>query len=160
MRMSAETLDSYIEKTIVSTPRDVPVVFAWQGGEPTLMGIDFFKRAVELQQKYGNGRIIENSLQTNGVLIHDEWARFLADNHFLVGLSLDGPAMIHDQHRRDNKRRPTHQKVMSALQHLQKHHVSFNVLASVSHFASQFALEIYRFFKCHDIQFIQFIPIV
>ncbi|MCV5275023.1 radical SAM protein, partial [Escherichia coli] len=97
------------------------VAFTWQGGEPTLLGLDFYRRAVKLQAKYGAGRKISNSFQTNGVLLDDKWCAFLAENHFLVGLSLDGPAEIHNQYRVTKGGRPTHKLVMRALTLLQKH---------------------------------------
>ena len=160
MRMSEKTLEAYVHNTIESSPSDKPILFTWQGGEPTLLGIDFYKQALGLQKKYGEGRKIQNSFQTNGVLIDENWADFLAENRFLVGLSLDGPALIHDQYRQDNAGRPTHQRVMDALMQLQRHNVDFNVLACVNRFSSQNPLEIYSFFKNHGIQFIQFNPII
>jgi len=95
-RMSEAVLEAYVRETIAATPADQPVAFAWQGGEPTLLGIPFYERALALQQRYGSGRTIENSFQTNGTLIDEDWARFLGQHGFLVGLSLDGPAEIHD----------------------------------------------------------------
>jgi uncharacterized protein len=159
-RMSDETLEAYVVNTLRSSPAGQPVMFTWQGGEPTLLGIAFFERAVALQKKYGDSRRIGNSLQTNGVLIDDDWAKFLADNKFLVGLSLDGPAEFHDSYRRDNAGRPTHARVMTALERLQRHKVDVNILACVDARTSKHPDEVYRFFKASGVDYIQFIPIV
>lgn len=116
-----------------------------QGGEPTLLGLAFYRRAVALQAKYGAGRKISNSFQTNGVLLDDEWCAFLAEHHFLVGLSLDGPPEIHNQYRVTKGGRPTHKLVMRALTLLQKHHVDYNVLVCVNRTSAQQPLQVYDF---------------
>jgi len=159
-RMSPEVLEAYIRGTIAATPAHQAVLFPWQGGEPTLLGIAFYQRAVALQRQYGAGRKIENSFQTNGTLIDDDWAKFLAENGFLVGLSLDGPAEIHDRYRRYRSGAPTHQLVMAALERLQRHGVNYNVLACVDAHSAQQPLEVYRFLKRHGVEFIQFTPVV
>lgn len=157
-RMSAAVLEAYIRNTIDSTPG--PVTFTWQGGEPTLLGLDFYKEAVALQQRYGAGRVIHNSFQTNGTLIDEAWADFLSEHDFLVGLSLDGPAFVHDLSRTYRSGAPTHHLVMAALERLQKAGAAFNVLACVDRYSSRHPLAIYRFLKQHGVQFIQFTPVV
>ena len=157
--MSDETLDSYIRQYIEVQDSQV-ISFAWQGGEPTLLGVDFFRRVVALQQKYGDGKSIENAFQTNGVLLDDEWCEFLADNHFLIGLSVDGPRELHDHYRVDKGGAPTFDRVMRGLSHLKKHAVEFNTLTVVQSHNSRFPLEVYNFLKEVGSGFMQFIPIV
>ena len=158
-RITDEVLEAFIRKSFES--QDIPEIpFAWQGGEPTLVGIDFFRKVVELQRKYANGKRFTNSLQTNGILLDDEWCEFLAENGFLVGLSLDGPEEIHDRYRIDRKGNPTHALVMRGLELLQKYGVEFNILACITKESARKPLDIYRFFKKHNVQFIQFIPVV
>lgn len=159
-RMSPDILEAYTRNIIASTPAGMPVTFAWQGGEPTLLGIGFYERALELQLRHGAGRQIENSFQTNGTLIDEDWARFLAENRFLVGLSLDGPAGIHDRFRRYRSGAPSHHLVMAALERLQRHGAAYNVLACVDHNSSHHPLKIYRFLKAQGVEFIQFTPVV
>lgn len=113
--MDDDTLEAYVRHYIAASEPQNEVAFTWQGGEPTLPGLEFYRRAVALQAKYGAGRRVSNSFQTNGVLLDDEWCAFLAENHFLVGLSLDGPAEIHNQYRVTKGGRPTHKLVMRAL---------------------------------------------
>lgn len=117
--MDDDTLEAYVRHYIAASEPQNEVAFTRQGGEPTLLGLDFYRRAVKLQAKYGAGRKISNSFQTNGVLLDDKWCAFLAENHFLVGLSLDGPAEIHNQYRVTKGGRPTHKLVMRALTLLQ-----------------------------------------
>lgn len=159
-RMSDAVLEAYVRELIAATPGDQPVLFAWQGGEPTLLGLDFYRRAVALQQRYGAGRTIENSFQTNGTLIDEDWARFLAEERFLVGLSLDGPAEVHDRYRRYASGAPSHHLVMAALERLQRHGAEYNVLACVDRHSGQHPLKIYRFLKRQGVRFIQFTPVV
>lgn len=158
-RMSDEVLETFIRKYI-ETQETPEVSFVWQGGEPTLMGLEFYRKAVEYQKKYAGGKRIENSLQTNGTLLDEEWCAFLRDHRFMVGLSLDGPEFIHDRYRVDRGKKPTFQKVMRALTLLQEFAVEYNVLACVTRESSQHPLEVYRFFKEQGFRFIQFIPIV
>jgi uncharacterized protein len=136
------------------------VAFVWQGGEPTLLGIDFFRKVVDLQKPFARQKTITNSLQTNGTLLTDEWCRFLKKHNFMVGISLDGPQEIHDRYRRDRKGKGTFELVMQGLRLLQKHKVDYNVLASVARETAKQPLEIYRFLKSEGIEFIQFAPIV
>lgn len=160
-RMSDELLESYTRQYI-QVQRTGEVYFAWQGGEPTLMGLEFFRRAVALQQRYRKpGMIIHNSLQTNAVLLNEEWAAFLRNNDFLVGVSLDGPAELHDAYRVHKGGQPTHQRVMQGLQYLIDAEVEFNVLCCVHAANAAYPLDVYRFLRDQvHAQFIQFIPIV
>ena len=113
--MTDNVLESFVRQYIEA--QDVPAInFAWQGGEPTLMGVGFFRKAVELQRQYANGKVIENSIQTNGVLLDDAWCEFLAAEHFLVGISIDGPRKMHDHYRVDRGGAPTFEKVMKGLE--------------------------------------------
>ena len=131
-------------------------VFSWQGGEPTLMGLDFFKRVVELQQQHGTGgQLVGNALQTNGFAIDKDWARFLAQYRFLIGLSLDGPPEIHNHYRGKS-----HHKVMRAARLLREHGVEFSVLCCVSHANAGRGRDIYRWFVEHGFTSLQFIPVV
>jgi len=158
-QMSDVVLGSYITKYIASQPTPT-VEFVWQGGEPTLLGLDFFKRVVELQKPFSNQKSIVNSLQTNGTLLTDEWCEFLKDNNFLVGISLDGPEEIHNRYRRDRSGNDTFDKVMQGLKLLQKHDVEYNVMACVARETAYKPLEIYHFFKDQGVKFIQFVPII
>jgi uncharacterized protein len=158
-RMSDEVLETYIRQYIEA--QDAPEVsFAWQGGEPTLLGVDFFRQVISLQQKYAGGRKIHNALQTNGTLLNDSWGEFLAQHQFLVGLSLDGPARLHDAWRVDKKGQPTYAKVITGLRVLQKHGVDFNTLTVVNRLNARAPLEVYRFLREIGSGFIQFIPLV
>lgn len=157
--MSKEVLETYIRQYIEA--QSVPVLtFAWQGGEPTLLGVDYFRKVVALEKKYGDGKRIENAFQTNGVLLDDEWCEFLAENKFLVGLSIDGPRQLHDKYRVDKGGQPTFDKVMRGLGYLKKHKVEFNTLTVVQRHNSYHPLEVYRFLKEVGSGFMQFIPIV
>jgi uncharacterized protein len=160
-RMSDEVLEAYV-RNYCKANRDSPsgTLFTWQGGEPTLMGVDFFRRAVQLQKRYAAGQRITNALQTNGTLLDDEWCAFLAANKFLVGVSLDGPAFVHDCYRIDARGQPTHAAVMRGLRLLRKHGVEHNILACVNRETARHPAEVYHFFKENNIQFIQFIPVV
>ncbi len=158
-RMSDEVLETYIRKT--AEYQAIPeLLYAWQGGEPTLMGIDFFRKAVELEKRYAGGRRIANTLQTNGILLDDEWCRILAENKFLVGLSLDGTKDVHDRYRKDRGGEPTFDRVMRAMDLMKKHGVEFNILACVTRESAKRPLDVYRFFKEQGVRFIQFTPIV
>ena len=158
-RMPDRVLSAFITGYIASQPTPV-VEFVWQGGEPTLLGIDFFRRVVELQKPFAKDKTITNSLQTNGTLITDEWCRFLKLHNFMVGISLDGPKEIHDRYRKDSKGRGAFEKVIRGLRLLQAHHVEYNVLACVARDTSVRPLEVYRFLRNQGVEFIQFTPIV
>jgi uncharacterized protein len=136
------------------------VIFAWQGGEPTLLGIDFFKKAVQLQKKYSDGKKIENTFQTNGILLNDDWCIFFLENNFLIGLSIDGPSEIHDKYRVHKGGQPSFDKVMVGLEYLKNHDVEFNTLTCVQKDNSYKSLEVYEFLKKIGSVFMQFIPIV
>jgi uncharacterized protein len=158
-RMSDDVLSAFITNYITS--QTTPVVeFVWQGGEPTLLGVDFFRRVIELQKPFAGAKTITNSLQTNGTLLTDEWCVFLKKHNFMVGISLDGPKDIHDRYRRDRKGKGTFDQVMRGLRLLQKHKVEYNVLACVARETAKHPLEVYRFFKDEGVEFIQFSPVV
>jgi uncharacterized protein len=162
-RMSDEVLDAYIRNNITlnSTAPEIP--FVWQGGEPTLLGIDFFRKAVRLQKAFaGHKQIgkIKNSLQTNGTLLTDEWCEFLKEHNFMVGISIDGPEDIHNRYRVDRGQGPTFNKVMQGLKLLQKHGVHYNVMACVAKETAYKPLEVYHFLKAEGVEFIQFFPII
>ncbi|MES2126360.1 MAG: anaerobic sulfatase maturase [Pseudomonadota bacterium] len=158
-RMSDENLRAYVESYIAAqtTPE---VEFTWQGGEPTLLGIDFFRRARAWQRHYAGTKVIRNSLQTNGTLLDDEWCRFLYEEKFSVGLSLDGPRAIHDTYRPDKQGRSSFDDVMRGLRLLRQYDVPFNVLVTVTRHSSAYPLAIYRFLKDEGVRFIQFNPVV
>lgn len=158
--MSDNVLETYVRSYIESTYPEDEVAFTWQGGEPALAGLEFYQKAVSLQDKYGAGRKISNSFQTNGILLNDAWCQFFSDNDFLIGLSLEGPAAIHDKYRLTKSGKPTHHRVMRALALLQKHKVKYNVLTCVNRHSAQYPLEIYHFLRDAGVEFIQFIPVV
>jgi uncharacterized protein len=134
-------------------------VFSWQGGEPTLCGLDFFRKAVELQQTYGAaGQRVGNAFQTNAVLIDDEWARFFAEYDFLVGVSLDGPPDIHNEYRRTVVGSGSAQNVLAAVEHLKRHNVSFNILTLVTQANVQHARPVYQWLVSQGFRYLQFIP--
>ncbi len=158
-RMSDEVLERYVRQQIEA--QDVPVVdFAWQGGEPTLMGVDFFRRAVGLQRQYADGKEVTNAFQTNGILLDEDWGRFLKENDFLVGLSIDGPRAFHDRYRVDKGQKPTFDRVMAGLEVLKQHEVQFNTLTVLQRHNADHPETVYRFLKEIGSLFMQFIPIV
>jgi uncharacterized protein len=160
-RMSDQVMETYIRQTMAAhSAAEVPI--AWQGGEPTLMGLDFFRRTMEAEKRYARpGRRAANSIQTNGILIDESWCRFLHDNGFLVGLSLDGPRELHDAFRRDRGGRSVFAKVVRAARLMQEQAVEFNILCTVNSVNSRRALEVYRFFRDElGVRYVQFIPIV
>jgi len=160
-RMADELLETYIRQLIEA--HQVPeVIIAWQGGEPTLMGVDFFRRSISYQEKYRKpGTTLLNTIQTNGTLIDDEWAVFFKDNNFLVGISIDGPPAMHDAYRWDKGGKGTFDKVMRGLGYLQKHGVDYNILTTIHHANADQPVEVYHFLRddCQA-EFIQFIPII
>jgi uncharacterized protein len=160
-RMSDEVHEAYIRQ-LLEAHQVSQVTVAWQGGEPTLMGLDFFRRSVELQKKYAKpGTRIENTFQTNGILLNDEWCRFFHENNFLIGLSMDGPKELHDAYRKDKGGRGTFERVVRAVHLLQKHKVEINILCTVNRKNADHPLEVYRFFRDElKARYIQFIPIV
>lgn len=158
-RMSDEVLAAFITKYITSQPTPV-VEFVWQGGEPTLLGVAFFRRVIELQRPFAALKTIRNSLQTNGTLLDEEWCRFLKQHNFMVGLSLDGPRAILDRYRRDRKGKGSFDAAMRGLKLLQQHGVEYNVMASVGRETAKEPLAVYRFFKDAGVEFMQFTPVV
>ncbi len=160
-RMSEDVHQAYIRQ-LFDYHRSPSVTVAWQGREPALMGLGFFRHSLELQRKYRKpGVRIENTFQTNGVLLDDEWCRFFHENKFLVGLSLDGPRELHDFYRKDKSGRGTFERVLRAVRLLQKHRVEFNILCTVNSKNGDHPLEVYRFFRDElGVSFIQFIPVV
>ena len=158
-RMAPTVLEAYVREYIAAQPGPV-VSFAWQGGEPTVAGLEFFRTALRLQRRYAGGRAIENTLQTNGTLLDDAWCEFLGAERFLVGLSIDGPAPLHDACRVDRRGRPTFERVMRGVELLHKHRVSFNTLTAVHRGNATRPLEVYRFLRSAGSGFLQFIPIV
>ncbi len=159
-RMSDAVLEAFIKQYIEA--QQVPTIsFAWQGGEPTLMGLPFFRRVVELQRRYQPpGKRLINALQTNGTLLTDEWCAFLREHQFLVGLSLDGPRGLHDHYRRGRRGEPTFDAVMRGLRRLQQHGVEYNLLCAVNRVNGQQPLAVYRFLRETGARHLQFIPIV
>lgn len=158
-RMSDAVLANYIAQYVEAQPTPV-CEFVWHGGEPTLRGIDFFRRVVALQEPYRGRKQIRNSLQTNAMRLDDEWCAFFRENDFFVGVSLDGPKQIHDAYRKDRHGNGTFERVMQGVRLLQKHGVQFNALACVGRHTAYHPLEVYRFFKEVGIGHIQFTPIV
>lgn len=157
--MSDELLERFIQQYIES--QTMPeIMFTWHGGETLMRPLSFYKRAVELQKKYAGRRQIDNSIQTNGTLLNDEWCAFFKENNFLVGISIDGPQDFHDEYRRDKMGRPSFHRVMKGIRLLQKHGVEFNCLAVVNDYNVDYPLEFYRFLKEIGCQYIQFTPIV
>jgi serine-type anaerobic sulfatase-maturating enzyme len=157
--MSEDVLESYIRQYIAAQ-ESAAVNFAWQGGEPTLLGVDYFNRVVELQKQYANGKQIENVFQTNGVLLDDAWAEFFRENRFLIGVSIDGPRELHDAYRVDKGGQPSFDRVMRGIETLKRHGVDFNTLTTVHRANADSPLEVYRFLKEHGSGYMQFIPIV
>jgi len=160
-RMANDLLEAYTRQYI-EAQRVPEATFAWQGGEPMLMGLDFFKLAVELQDRYRRpGMRIHNALQTNGTLLSDEWCQFFGEHHFLIGLSLDGPRPLHDAYRVDKGGQPTFDRVMAGLALLKQHRVEFNILTTVHAANAGHPLDVYRFLRDEaGARFMQFIPIV
>ena len=157
-RMTDELLERFIREYIEA--QTMPqVLFTWHGGEPTLLPLEFYRKAIRLQKRYAQGRQIDNCLQTNGTLLNDEWCQFLAENHFLVGLSIDGPREAHDRFRLDAQGKGTWQRVAEAMRLLTKHGVEWNVMATVNSANADEPLEFYHFLK-QQCAYIQFTPIV
>jgi uncharacterized protein len=160
-RMSEEVHEAYIRQLFEA--HEVPqVTVAWQGGEPTIMGLEFYRHSIELQRKYAKpGTRVENTFQTNGILLDDEWCRFFHENNFLIGLSIDGAKELHDFYRKDKGGHGTFDGVMKAVRLLQHHKVEFNILCTVNAQNADHPLDVYRFFRdTLAAQYIQFIPIV
>ena len=157
--MSDEMLEQLTREYIEAQTMN-QVLFTWHGGEPLLRSIDFYRKTLSLQQKYAGGRRIDNVIQTNGTLLTDEWCEFFAQNHWLVGISIDGPQPDHDHYRLTAAGKPSWKKVMQGIKLLKKHGVEWNAMAVVNAYNANHPLEFYRFFKENGCQFLQFTPIV
>ncbi|HET7159700.1 MAG TPA: anaerobic sulfatase maturase, partial [Burkholderiales bacterium] len=159
-RMPDDLLERYIVQHIDACPTET-VLFAWHGGEPTVLGIDYFRRIIELQRRHAPaGKRVVNGIQTNGTLLTEEWARFLSEEHFYVGLSLDGPRELHDRYRVTQADKATHRQVVQAFRLLQQHQVSCDVLCVVHHQNVRQPLAVYRFFRDLGVEYLQFLPMV
>lgn len=160
-RMTDDALEAYIRQ-VIESQRTPEVTISWQGGEPTLLGLDFYRRSIEYEKKYTRpGVSIQHTMQTNGILLNDAWCEFFREHHFLIGLSLDGPQAMHDTYRVDKGGAPTFHKVMRAARLLQAHQVEFNILTTVNAANAAHPLEVYRFLRDEvGTRFMQFIPIV
>lgn len=157
--MTDELLEKFIKEYIES--QTMPQVrFTWHGGETLMRPLDFYKKVVALQRKYAGGRTIDNCIQTNGTLLTDDWCRFFHDNHWLVGVSIDGPQEFHDEYRKNKQGKPSFVKVMQGINLLNKHQVEWNALAVVNDFNADYPLDFYHFFKEIGCRYIQFTPIV
>lgn len=157
--MSEELLEKFVQEYIQS--QTMPqVLFTWHGGETMMRPLSFYKKAMVLQKKYAGGRTIDNCIQTNGTLITPEWCEFLHDNHWLVGISIDGPQEFHDEYRKDKQRKPSWTKVMRGIELLNKYQVEWNAMAVVNDFNADYPLDFYHFFKEIGCKYIQFAPIV
>ena len=158
-RMSEEMLETVVREYIAAN--DVPeVMFNWHGGEPLVLGLDFYRKALEFQRKYADGKEVRNTLQTNGTLLTREWADFFRDNDFLIGISLDGPADIHDKYRKDKGGQPTFDRVMHGLRLLRDRDVAFNTMSTVNKVSEGRGLEVYQFLKSVGSRYMQFMPVV
>ena len=161
-RMAEDLQETYLRQLLEGHARSPEVVVAWQGGEPTMMGLDFFRRSIELERKYAApGQRILNTIQTNGTLLDDEWGRFLKENDFLVGISIDGPRQMHDAYRVDKGGKPTFDRVMRGLDVLRRHEVDWNVLTTIHAVNGDHGRRVYAFLRDElGATFIQFIPII
>lgn len=158
-RITPDMLERFIRTYLQDHPGP-EVHFLWQGGEPMLLGLEFYQDAVRLQRKYAGGKIVHNAIQTNGTLLNEQWCRFFRHNGFLVGLSLDGPEPVHDRYRLLRSGKPSFQRVMDGVDLLQRHGVEFNITACVTRESAHVPLEIYHFFKEIGARYLQFAPIV
>ena len=157
--MSDEMLEQFTREYIEA--QTMPqVLFTWHGGEPLMRSIDFYKKALELQKKYAHGKQIDNVIQTNGTLLTDEWCEFFAQNHWLVGISIDGPQEYHDHYRVTPTGKPSWEKVIQGISLLKKHRVEWNAMAVVNAYNAEHPLEFYHFFRDNGCQYLQFTPIV
>lgn len=157
--MSDEMLEQFTREYIEA--QTMPqVLFTWHGGEPLMRSIDFYKKALALQKKYAHGKQIDNVIQTNGTLLTDEWCEFFAKNHWLVGISIDGPQEYHDHYRVTPAGKPSWEKVMQGILLLKKHRVEWNAMAVVNAYNAEHPLEFYHFFRDNGCQYLQFTPIV
>lgn len=157
--MTDEMLEQFTREYIEA--QTMPqVLFTWHGGEPLMRSIDFYKKALALQKKYAHGKQIDNVIQTNGTLLTDKWCEFFAKNHWLVGISIDGPQEYHDHYRVTPAGKPSWEKVMQGISLLKKHRVEWNAMAVVNAYNAEHPLEFYHFFRDNGCQYLQFTPIV
>lgn len=158
-KMSDEILGLFI-KNYIQEQKATTIVFTWQGGEPTLLGVDYFRKAIAFQKKYTGSKTIENSFQTNGSLITNEWCEFFVENNFLIGVSIDGPEDLHNHYRKFASGKPSFKDVMKGIELLKKHKVELNTLSVVNNYNAQHPIEVYNFLKKIGSTYLQFIPIV
>jgi uncharacterized protein len=158
-KMDEELLETFTRKYIHEHPSR-ELSFLWQGGEPTLLGIGFYEKALQLQKKYGSGKVISNAFQTNGILLNDDWCEFFKKNNFLVGISIDGPQQLHDQYRTHKGGQGSFDKVMRGIELLKKHRVEFNTLTVINNLNVEHPQTVYRFLKQIGSTHLQFIPVV
>lgn len=158
-RMSDAVLDAYIQQSLAMHGRDARVEFAWHGGEPTLAGLPFYRRAVQLQRRYGRGRNVVNTMQTNATLLTDEFCRFFSDEGFLIGVSVDGPEALHNAHRRTADGRGSFARTLRGMEMLKKHGVPFNTLTTVNRINQEHPHEVYAFLR-EWTDWMQFLPVV
>ena len=157
--MSERLLERFVKEYIQSQTMS-EVMFTWHGGEPLLRPLSFYQKALELQKKYAQGRVINNSLQTNGTLLTEEWCRFFKDNNWLIGVSIDGPQRLHDAYRKNRRGQPSFAEVMRGIELLNQYGVDWNAMAVVNRFNADYPLEFYHFFRSINCRFIQFTPVV
>jgi len=158
-RMTEETLEAFTRNYLESQPQK-EVTFAWQGGEPTLMGLPFYEKALEFQAKYGKGHKINNAFQTNGLLLDDKWGAFLKKSNFLVGISIDGPRKLHDAYRKHRNGKGSFDEVMRGIEVLKRHGVEWNTLTCINRLNAEKPLDVYRFLRGIGSRYMQFIPVV
>ena len=157
--MDDDLLELFV-KQYIEANEVAEVTFNWHGGEPLLAGLDFYKKTIQLQRKYANEKLIHNTLQTNGTLLTDDWARFFKDNGFLIGVSIDGPKEIHDGFRKANGGEETWQKVVKGIENLYRNNVEYNTLSTINHLSENQGLEVYQFLKRCGTNFMQFLPVM
>lgn len=156
--MDDSTLKEFIKQYIAASGNQV--YFTWQGGEPTLAGLDFFRKVIHYQQRYAGQKRIFNALQTNGILLNNEWCAFLKEHEFLVGISIDGPQELHDRYRRSNSGNGTFAKVIAAIERLKSYQVEFNTLTVINNVNVHYPLEVYHFLKSIGSKHMQFIELL
>lgn len=156
--MDDSTLKEFIKQYIAASGNQV--YFTWQGGEPTLAGLDFFRKVIHYQQRYAGQKRIFNALQTNGILLNNEWCAFLKEHEFLVGISIDGPQELHDRYRRSNSGNGTFAKVIAAIERLKSYQVEFNTLTVINNINVHYPLEVYHFLKSIGSKHMQFIELL
>ncbi|MEO3034272.1 radical SAM protein, partial [Escherichia coli] len=156
--MDDSTLKEFIKQYIAASGNQV--YFTWQGGEPTLAGLDFFRKVIHYQQRYAGQKRIVNALQTNGILLNNEWCAFLKEHEFLVGISIDGPQELHDRYRRSNSGNGTFAKVIAAIERLKSYQIEFNTLTVINNINVHYPLEVYHFLKSIGSKHMQFIELL